>query len=169
MTGDNKLRNEISKLGTFKLGGALSSGGIVKPMRFDDASRESWFYMPVESARIRQKYTCHATGATKVSFYHGSAVRVGGSLNKSAGPNKRLYHLRYPRLLISPRNPNVFFLTICTPPSSRGSCVLPRYPENKQGVRVYVFRKFANPIHSPWRVFISPRSIRGILIGDPRA
>jgi hypothetical protein len=36
------------------------------------------------------------------------------------------------RLLISPRNPYAFFLTICTPPCSSGSCAAPRYPENKQ-------------------------------------
>lgn len=64
-------------------------------------------------------------------------MRESGSLSKSAGPNKRLYYLRYSRLLISPRNPNVFFLTICTLPSSCGSCAGPRYPENKQVVRVY--------------------------------
>lgn len=122
----------------------------------------AFFYTLVESARICQKYTCRATSATKVSFYHGSAGRVWKSEQvRCAGSNKRLYHLRYPRLLISPRNPNVFFLTICTPPSSSGSCAIPRYPENKQVVPVCIPQirhvhcsKYINFLHSV-REFLS--------------
>lgn len=61
-------------------------------------------------ASIRQNYTCRATGATKVSFCQRERTsKVWRVLNKSIGPNKRLYYSRYLRLLISPRNPNVFF------------------------------------------------------------
>lgn len=136
----------------------LRTDRIVRLSWFDGKSQKTGHHMLAESARIRQKYTCCATGATKVSFHHDSRE----SLSKSAGPNKRLYHLRYPRLLISPRNPNIFFLTICTLPSS---CGVPRYPENKQVVRVY----FANPTHSSQRVFISSRCVREILIESIRA
>jgi len=92
----------------------------------ENAKPATWLSL----ARVHQTYTCHATGAAKVSFYRGNA-------RWKSERSERLRRPRYPaRLLISPRNPYTFFLTICTPPCSGGSCAAPCYPENKQSLYI---------------------------------
>lgn len=75
----SELRNKI-KNKKRKIGSAFSSDRIVRLSWFDGKSQKSGHHMLAESARIRQKYTCCATGATKVSFPHDSAVRIWVSL-----------------------------------------------------------------------------------------
>lgn len=117
-----KIRNDMrADLETFAW-----SNGIV---RFDESRNE--FHIMTRTS-VKLYLSCNR--CDKSFILPQEHLEVRRVLNKSVRPNKRLYYSRYLWLLISPRNPNVFFLTICTPPSSSGSCAIPRYPENKQYV-----------------------------------